>query len=134
MKVLGLFAAMFGSFVFISSVASADDAGHAEYVSACAACHGVDGRGDGPIAELLTIKVPALTGLSAANEGAFPMLKVIHAIDGRQSIRGHGNPMPIWGQQFEVEVEAEGYGPYGGEAVVRGRVLSIAYYLESIQE
>ena len=54
MKVLGLFAAMFGSFVCISSIASADDAGHAEYVSACAACHGVDGRGDGPIAELLT--------------------------------------------------------------------------------
>ena len=128
MKVLGLSAAVFGSFVCISNVASADDA---EYVSACAACHGVDGRGDGPIAELLTIKVPALTGLSAANEGAFPMLKVIHAIDGRQSIRGHGNPMPIWGQQFEVE--AEGYGPYGGEAVVRGRVLSIAYYLETIQ-
>lgn len=132
MKVLGLFAAMFGSFVCTSNVASAEDAGHAEYVSACAACHGVDGRGDGPIAELLTIDVPALTKLSAANEGAFPMLKVIHAIDGRQSIRGHGNPMPVWGQQFEVE--AEGYGPYGSEAVVRGRVLSIAYYLESIQE
>lgn len=132
MKVLALFAAIFGSVICISNVAGADDVGYAEYVSACAACHGVDGRGDGPIAESLTVEVPALTGLSAANEGAFPMLKVIHAIDGRQSIRGHGNPMPVWGQQFEVE--AAGYGPYGGEAVVRGRVLSIAYYLEAIQE
>lgn len=132
MKVLGLFAAVFGGFVSTSNVANADDAGHAAYINACATCHGVDGRGGGPIAELLTVEVPALTGLSAENEGVFPMLKVIHAIDGRQSIRGHGNPMPVWGQQFEVE--AEDYGPYGGEVVVRGRILSIAYYLESIQE
>jgi len=80
----------------------------------------------------MTVAVPSLTGLSAANDGVFPMLKVIHTIDGRQGTRGHGYPMPVWGSRFEAELED--MGPYGAEAVVRGRVLSIAYYLESIQE
>ena len=90
--------------------------------------------GAGPLAELLTVEVPSLTTLSAANEGKFPMLDVIHSIDGRQLTRGHGDPMPVWGNSFRMQTEADGVGPYGGEAIIRGRVLSIAYYLESIQE
>lgn len=119
---------------FLGATAQADETGRTEYLGACSACHGLAGAGDGPLADFLTIEVPSLTGLSAANEGVFPMLKVIHTIDGRQSHRGHGNPMPVWGKEFEMQADAEGYGPYGGETVVRGRILSIAYYLESIQE
>ncbi|NNE81474.1 MAG: cytochrome c, partial [Silicimonas sp.] len=54
--------------------------------------------------------------------------------DGRQETRGHGYPMPVWGKRFEMQAESEGLGTYGSEAIVRGRILSIAYYLESIQE
>jgi hypothetical protein len=82
----------------------------------------------------MTVPVPPLTGLSAANDDKFPMLDVIQSIDGRQGTRGHGYPMPVWGKQFEMQAEADGLGRYGGETYVRGRVLSIAYYLESIQE
>lgn len=134
MRSFGFLAAIVGGIYCVTGAASADDAGRLEYENSCALCHGMDARGDGPFAELLTVPVPSLTGLSAANEGVFPMLKVIHTIDGRQSVRGHGNPMPVWGRQYEIEAEIEDYGPYGGEAVVRGRLLSIAYYLESIQE
>lgn len=116
----------------LAGFVQADELGKSEYMGACATCHGKSGKGDGPFAELLTIKVPALTGLSAANDGEFPMLKVIQTIDGRQGVRGHGTPMPVWGNRFSQELEAEG--PYGGEAIIRGRILSIAYYLESIQE
>lgn len=118
----------------LASGAAADEAGHDFYLEACATCHGETGNGDGPLAELMKITVPALTGLSAANEGVFPMLDVIHVIDGRQSVRGHGNPMPVWGKHFEIQADVDGHGPYGSEAVVRGRILSIAYYLESIQK
>ena len=116
----------------LGAAALAEDLGKREYMNACASCHGAQAAGDGPLAELMTVEVPALTGLSAANDGTFPMLDVIHAIDGRQGTRGHGYPMPVWGDRFSKA--AEHLGPYGAESVVRGRLLSIAYYLESIQE
>jgi mono/diheme cytochrome c family protein len=134
MKATKGFGYFLASLIFGSGVACADDTGRAEYLNACASCHGIDARGDGPMVELLNVEVPALTRLSKENEGNFPMLKVIHTIDGRQSQRGHGNPMPIWGQNFSNQTKIDGLGPYGGEAVVRGRILSIAYYLESVQE
>ena len=109
----------------------ADEMGKAEYMNACASCHGPSAAGDGPLAQVMTVPVPALTGLSQANDGVFPMLDVIQSIDGRQGTRGHGYPMPIWGNRFLAESGAED--SYGNEAIVRGRVLSIAYYLESIQ-
>ncbi|QFT94187.1 hypothetical protein FIU86_15150 [Roseovarius sp. THAF9] len=118
--------------LLLAAPTHADDFGHDEYMSACASCHGESGAGDGPLAELMTVPVPSLTGLSAGNDGAFPMLRVIQTIDGRQGIKGHGYPMPVWGKRFQEDIETPG--PYGAEAIVRGRILSLAYYLESIQE
>ena len=46
---------------------------------------------------------------------------------------GHGvRDMPIWGGRYQEEA-GEMYGPYGGEVVVRGRILELVYYLQSIQ-
>ncbi|MCR8549815.1 cytochrome c [Salipiger sp. P9] len=111
--------------------AQADQAGEAEYLNHCAACHGVSGTGDGPLAEMMTVPVPDLTQISARNDGAFPMLAMIQVIDGRTGVRGHGYPMPVWGQRFKDS--AEEMGSYGSEIEVRGRILSLAYFLESIQ-
>lgn len=116
-----------------AATAFAQDPGEVEYMQACAACHGATGVGDGPLAELMTVPMPNLTQLSAANDGAFPMLAVIQVIDGRTGIRGHGYPMPVWGDRFKTEAEPRA-GEYGAELLVRGRVLSIAYYLESLQQ
>jgi mono/diheme cytochrome c family protein len=112
--------------------ANAQDVGRTEYMNNCATCHGASAEGDGPLAELMTVPVPSLTNLSARNDGVFPMLEVIHTIDGRPGIKGHGYPMPVWGQRFEADVEDAG--PYGAETLVRGRILSLALYLESLQE
>ena len=117
----------------LGSGALADETGQGEYMNACASCHGVDADGSGPLAELMSVGVPGLTGLAEANDGVFPMLEVIHSIDGRQGTRGH-YPMPVWGEVFEHQAEVDNMDRYGGEIAVRGRVLSIAYYLESIQE
>ncbi|MFP4328956.1 MAG: c-type cytochrome [Paracoccaceae bacterium] len=116
----------------LSSVANADEAGRAEYLASCASCHGEAGAGDGPLAEMMTVPVPGLTGLSAANDGAFPMLETIQVIDGRTGMRGHGYPMPVWGARYKAE--AMGAGDYSAEIRARGRVLSLALYLQSIQE
>ncbi|MTJ05146.1 MAG: cytochrome c [Sediminimonas qiaohouensis] len=116
----------------LGTLSSADETGKVEYMQNCATCHGESGLGQGPLAELMTVSVPGLTGLSARNDGVFPMLEVIHIIDGRQGTRGHGGPMPVWGGRFKASVEE--MGPYSAEMVVRGRVLSLVYYLESIQQ
>lgn len=103
------------------------------YDEFCVACHGVMGKGGGELTDLLTVDVPDLSDLSARNDGAFPMLEVVHIIDGRTGIRAHGGPMPVYGSMFSNQSALAGTG-YGGVIETRGRILSLAMYLESIQE
>ncbi|WP_232823052.1 c-type cytochrome [Oceanibium sediminis] len=109
----------------------AQDAGHDIFMQYCSTCHGTDAKGAGPLTELMTAKPADLTQLAANNDGKFPMLDVIHVIDGRTGVRAHGGPMPTYGAVFKAEY---GTGDYGAEIAARGRILSVAYYLESIQE
>ncbi|MEQ9041714.1 MAG: c-type cytochrome [Silicimonas sp.] len=105
------------------------------YDQYCATCHGSDGMGQGPLTELMLEKPSDLTQLAASNEaepGVFPMLRVIHVIDGRTGLRAHGGPMPTYGEIFTAEVSAE-MENYGSVLETRGRILSLALYLESIQ-
>jgi len=110
-----------------------EDPGKVEYMTACAVCHGESGMGNGPFADVLNIEVPGLTGLAAANEGEFPFLDTLMIVDGRTGVRAHGGPMPIWGDRYE-EAALEKVGVYGAEMIVRGRLLSLVEYLESIQQ
>ncbi|MBJ3763849.1 c-type cytochrome [Maribius pontilimi] len=122
--------------VSVSAVHAQDevrDTGEVEFANSCATCHGMEGTGDGPLAQILTVPVPDLTTLAQANEGEFPMLDVIMFIDGRTGIRGHGYPMPVWGKRYEEEF-GDDYGTMARELAVRGRILSLAYYLERIQK
>lgn len=124
--------AVFGA-VIGAGAALAQSAGEQEYMNYCASCHGADAKGDGPLADLMTVEVPDLTTIAAANDGEFPMLQTIQVIDGRSGVRGHGYPMPVWGDRFNAEAGDAG-GTYGNELMVRGRVLALATYLESVQE
>ncbi len=117
------------------SAASAQDMmiGAELYADYCAACHGATGKGDGDMANVMTIPSPNLTLLASQNDGVFPLLDVIHVIDGRTGVRAHGGPMPVFGRTFKSE-PGEGPGEYGQAILARGRVLSVALYLESIQQ
>lgn len=120
------------------STAAAQDTelGAELYARYCASCHGTRADGYGPassvLAGLLQIDVPDLTTLAERNEGHFPFLGVIHIIDGRLDVPAHGGSMPLWGSVFAVETEPE-LGLYGSLVEARGRVLSLALYLQSIQ-
>lgn len=98
----------------------------------CAVCHGTSARGDGDMSGIMTIPAPDLTLLSRQNDGQFPMLKVVHIIDGRTGVRAHGNPMPLFGDTFGAAEDTTA-DPYGKVIVSRGKVMSVALYLESLQ-
>jgi mono/diheme cytochrome c family protein len=106
--------------------------GELEYQNHCAICHGVDGKGRGIMARFLTISPSDLTQLTKKTAGRFPFWQVYRVIDGREQIRGHGTrEMPIWGARFQTE--AQGSDP-GSRAQVSGRILSLVFYLQHIQE
>ncbi|WP_439140404.1 c-type cytochrome [Roseicyclus sp.] len=110
-----------------------DDTGRLEYMYSCSACHGESARGDGPVARYLNVDTPGLTTLTRENDGEFPLYKVVQIIDGRSGVGAHGTIMPVWGARFMPQALAEG-GHFRAEVIVRGRILSIAHYLESVQD
>lgn len=106
--------------------------GDLEYQNHCAICHGVDGKGRGIMNKFLTIQPADLTQVSKKNADRFPFWQVYRVIDGREEIRGHGTrEMPIWGARFQAE--AKGSDP-GSRSQVSGRILSLVFYLQHIQE
>ena len=114
---------------------SADEIGQDLYMQYCATCHGTDAKGAGPLAEHMITAIPDLTTLAERNpkaKGEFPMLDVIHIVDGRTGLRAHGGPMPVYGAIFAAEgADRE---KWGEVMYTRGRVMSLVYYLESLQQ
>jgi len=76
--------------------------GKIQYQSSCAACHGADAKGDGPVSKELKTRPADLTVLAKNNNGVFPYDRVFQMIDGRNStVASHGTrEMPIWGYRF----------------------------------
>ena len=93
----------------------------------CAACHGPEGRGNGPAAAALK-KTPAdLTKLSAQNGGKFPDTTVRRYIQGADETPSHGSrDMPIWGSLFKSLP--------GGESAATLRVGLLVDYVKSLQK
>lgn len=108
-------------------------AGKQEFERSCTTCHGMDAKGNGPSAAALNVKPADLTQLSKQHGGVFLFWRVYEKINGKDEapIRVHGTrEMPIWGDRFRIE-------SFPGEEQrmgVRGRILSLVHYLESIQE
>jgi mono/diheme cytochrome c family protein len=92
----------------------------------CASCHGKDGRGNGPAAPAMKVKVPDLTVIAKNSGGQFPAARVRRIIMGEDVITAHGSrEMPVWGPIFH-QIESD---------VDRGyvRLENLVKYLESIQ-
>jgi cytochrome c len=112
-----------------------EEPGRTDFVTYCAACHGVEGRGDGTIAEFLTITATDLTQLSKKNAGVFPRERAINVIDGRAEVKVHGpRDMPVWGDWFEFEAGSSVAGKGAEEKVVQARINALVDYIETIQE
>lgn len=112
------------------------DIGKMQYESSCAVCHGVAGRGDGPLKAHLVRPVPDLTGLARNNNGVFPFDRVYQIIDGRQEVKTHGpREMPVWGRTFSMQSSLyfENYPPQDAESAVRSRILGLTEYVYRLQ-
>jgi mono/diheme cytochrome c family protein len=72
-------------------------AGETLFSRYCATCHGIGGRGNGPMAPVLTIQPTDLTALAAGNGGVFPLERAARRIDGSDPLVAHGSPMPVFG-------------------------------------
>lgn len=103
------------------------------YEDNCMACHGHTAKGDGPMVTfgLLMVAPPDLTQLSKQKSGEFPFWKTYRVIDGRENIKAHGtSDMPMWGDEFRLEAGSS----LMRQTEVRGKILALVYYLQSIQE
>jgi len=101
------------------------------YQRLCSSCHGVDARGDGPVAPLIKTGVPDLTLLAHRDGGEFPTEDVRRAIDGRWDRRAHGaRDMPVWGWQlYDMSSRDDQH----ERAVVDSMIDRLVTYLQSIQ-
>ncbi|MFN6951698.1 MAG: cytochrome c, partial [Albidovulum sp.] len=86
----------------------------------------------GPMSDLISIPVPDLTRIAVRNGGVFPWLRVVHLIDGRTGLRGHGGPMPLFGALFAGDTAAAD-APDGTPVITSARVLALTDYLATIQ-
>ncbi|TGQ35590.1 MULTISPECIES: c-type cytochrome [unclassified Mesorhizobium] len=133
MKFLVAIAAALTVLACNASTAQEMSYGEAEYMNSCAVCHGPDGRGDGPLGDLLMKRPADLTRLAKRNGGRFPYSRVFATIDGRYAVPSHGDrEMPVWGRQF-LEQDEKLYGPSGGEVVTTERIHNLAGYIEMLQ-
>lgn len=102
--------------------------GKTMFMEYCAACHGTDGKGNGPAAPALK-KAPAdLTQLAAhTSDGKFPGIRVSRYIQGDDTVQSHGaRDMPIWGDVFRSTNRMDSSTP-------ALRVANLTDYVRSIQ-
>ena len=101
--------------------------GRMMFVSYCAPCHGMDGRGHGPVATSLRTPPTDLTQISRDNHGKFPMNHVMNVLGFGVNTPAHGTAgMPVWGQVFDRMNVSE-------PQVRILRISNLSRYLETIQ-
>ncbi|BCS32578.1 hypothetical protein TBR22_A17920 [Luteitalea sp. TBR-22] len=99
--------------------------GRSNFVAYCASCHGLDGKGQGPVAPALKMPVPDLTTI-AKRKGKFDNIALERVIAGDDKMpAAHGSlEMPVWGPIFRNTV---------GNASATLRIRNLVKYLETIQ-
>lgn len=104
----------------------------------CAACHGSDARGGGPVAADLKTPPPSLREITKRRQGKFDEAEIRAYIDGRNMPRAHGTPeMPVWGSLFRLIAEVSDMlasDEQGIEKKAQERITLLVKYLQTIQD
>ena len=110
------------------------DPGKREFETRCASCHGISGKGNGSISDLLRHSPPDLTQLARRNGGILPVERIYDSITG-DAVQSHGSrDMPVWGMVYRTDA-ASYYAdiPYDPDTYVRARVLALIEYISRLQ-
>jgi mono/diheme cytochrome c family protein len=120
--------------IFLASTASAQDVaqGRDVFQNHCATCRGTGARGDGPMADVLSVVPTDLTALAASNGGEFPAARVVRRVDGQREVLAHGGPMPLWGMILDGPA-AVIVAPDGAEIVAPEAIVDVAAWLATVQ-
>ncbi len=103
------------------------------YERYCATCHGLDAKGQGPMAPSLVVQPSDLTTLSQRNEGDFPLTRVVTRIDGRDPLISHGSDMPVFGDFFEGVQNVPLKTASGQPMLVSVPIADLVAYLRAVQ-
>ena len=139
---------LIAAILFLTNVVvqAQDLIGRTEFLSKCAACHGADAKGAGPMASKLKRKPADLTALAKNNNDVFPTDAIAAIVDGRGAISHRRLEMPIWGcrqgpppgprrkayQPKPIELLLDM--PCDPEEVIKKRIRAIVEYLGRIQD
>ena len=104
---------------------SESESGAQLYKNYCAACHGVQGKGDGQVARFLKGPPADLSTLAQRNNGRFPADRVAATLRSGTDSGVHGtSDMPIWGPVFQSR----------GKDVAQTRIRNLTKFVESLQQ
>lgn len=114
-----------------------EDRAATDFRSLCAPCHGMSGRGDGPVASSLTVPPADLTRISERHGGTFPAEQIFDTIAGLNMPRSHGTrAMPIWGDVFVGEAVGQSVSiadAAKATSAAEARIRQLVDYLKSLQ-
>lgn len=100
--------------------------GRSNFVAYCASCHGLDGKGQGPVVPALKQPVPDLTTITRRH-GKFDAIAIERVIAGADRMPpAHGSlEMPVWGPIFKGTV---------GSTSAALRLRNLVRYLQASQQ
>jgi mono/diheme cytochrome c family protein len=100
--------------------------GAAIYTQYCAACHGSNAKGNGPVKKVLRKPAPDLTTLAKRHGGKFPYAYVTGVLRFAPGVPSHGSgDMPMWGPLFEY---------YYNQKSAQLRIRNLCDFLAALQE
>jgi mono/diheme cytochrome c family protein len=104
---------------------SLPESGAQLYKDHCAACHGTEGKGDGPVAGFLKAPPADLRVLAQRNDGKYPADYVSATLRSGTDSGAHGtSDMPIWGPVFRSR----------GKKLAELRIHNLTEFIESLQQ
>jgi len=107
--------------------------GAEDFAAFCSSCHGMGGKGDGPMAAGLTKRPADLTRLARRNDGDFPKLRVMAKIWGYTGGKGGAAIMPDFGALLDSPLVPYDAGD-GIESPTPLRLVQLAEHVQSLQK